>query len=50
MRKVEVPTKASMFTATQEIRINVWGAILFDGIVSSKEVSNSLTGIMYLEV
>ena len=50
MRGVEAPTKASMFAATQGIRINVWGAISSDGIVSLKKVSNNFTGIMYLEV
>ena len=50
MRGVEASTKASKFAATTEIRINVWGAISADGIVSLKKVSNNFTGALYLEL
>ena len=50
MRGVEGSVKASMFAATKEIRINVWGAISVDGIFSLKKVANKFDGLMYLHV
>ena len=50
MRGVEGPVQASMFAATKEIRINVWGAISVDGIFSLKKVANKFDGLMYLNV
>ena len=47
---MEAPVQASRFASTQEIRINVWGAISVNGSIAFKRVSNHFDSIQYLEV
>lgn len=48
-RGIEAPVRTSSFNATRHIRINVWGAIQFNGFVALRIVSNNFDSEEYLQ-